>query len=126
MTEGGGNTATKAPPPAPTAATRPSWPLAGLALRETGGSHLPSQRGCAVGRRREHFPRDTLERDNSLSEAREGTGLLFPGRAIQPCYVCQQPLRKDEGQRKEFWGEGGGEKVTDFGSTLQLAGTGFH
>lgn len=60
--EGGGNKATKAPPPVPTAATRPPQPPVDLAgaLRESGGSPLPSQRGCVVGQLGRTLPKRHL------------------------------------------------------------------
>lgn len=78
--EGGGNKATKAPPPVPAAAIRgPSHQRTWLGLREPGGSPLPSQRGCAV-RSRENTSQETSWKETTLFPmAREGDVAAFPG-----------------------------------------------
>lgn len=85
MPEGGGNKATKAPPPVPAVATTypsPPMDMAG-ALRDSGDSPLPSQTGCVVGiggrtLRKRHLGKRHL----SFQWQGKGTGLLFLGRAV--------------------------------------------
>lgn len=91
--EGGGNKATKAPPPVPAAATRLPWPPVDLAgaLRESGGSPRPSQRGCAVGSGGSTLPKRHLGKRQLSDGKGRGQGCFSHGEQFSHATSVSSP-----------------------------------